>query len=257
MKVISFNANGIRSASRKGFFEWMKHQKADFVCVQETKAQMAHLHDEILYPKEYHSYFADAVKKGYSGVGVYCKQEPLKVIDSIGYDVSDDEGRYIQLDYEDFSILSIYYPSGTSGEVRQAIKMEFQSVIEKRLKKLLKTGRKIIMCGDVNIVHKEIDIKNWKSNQKNSGCLPQERAWLDVMFDKIGWVDAFRVVNEKPDQYTWWSNRGQAYANNVGWRIDYQFVSPNLKDAVESEEIYKQQKFSDHAPLIMTYDVSI
>lgn len=255
MKIITFNANGIRSAARKDFFTWMKHQRADFVCMQETRAQMTQLHDEVFYPKSYHHYFVDAQKKGYSGVGIYCKQEPNEVINHLGYELADDEGRFIEVQYDKLSVASIYFPSGTSGDHRQTLKMEFLAEIQQWLKKQLATKRQVVVCGDVNIVHKEIDIKNWKSNQKNSGCLPEERAWLDLIFDQMGWVDAFRAVNQQPDQYTWWSNRGNAYANNVGWRIDYQIVTPNLKNKIIDAKIYKQKKFSDHAPLIMNYDI--
>ncbi|MDF1760953.1 MAG: exodeoxyribonuclease III [Coxiellaceae bacterium] len=254
MKVISANVNGIRAAGRKGFFDWLDNQKADFVCLQETKAQMQHLLDDLYRPQGYHCYFHDAEKKGYSGVGIYCRNEPDRVTYGLGWDAVDTEGRYVQVDYKGLSVVSIYLPSGSSGDIRQDVKYDFMDRYLDVLKKQRRQKREFIICGDWNIVHKEIDIKNWKSNQKNSGCLPEEREWLDEVFDKVGFVDAFRQVNQQPHQYTWWSNRGQARANNVGWRIDYQVISPGLKDRVKTAEVYKDSWFSDHAPLIMTYD---
>lgn len=257
LKVITCNLNGIRSAGRKGFFDWLKRQKADIVCLQETKAQMVHLTDELYRLEGYHCYFSDAEKKGYSGVGIYCKQKPKEINFSLGWDLVDEEGRYVQADFDNISVASLYMPSGTSGDHRQKIKYDFLDRYEKVLRKIIKSQKKFIICGDWNIAHKNIDLKNWRSNQKNSGFLPEERAWLDKLFDKIGFVDAFRVVNQKPDQYTWWSYRGQARTNNVGWRIDYQVVTPNLKSCIKKARIYNDKKFSDHAPLIMDYDIII
>lgn len=253
MRVITANVNGIRSAARKGFFEWLAEQKADVVCLQETKAQMSELQDSIFRPSEFHCYFVDASKKGYSGVGVYTRQKPDQVITQLGWHHADDEGRYLQIDLGTLSIASLYLPSGSSGEERQKIKFDFLDQFKPVLKNIRQTGRSFILCGDWNIVHKEIDIKNFKSNQKTSGCLPEERAWLDDLLVKEGFIDAFRVRNQEADQYTWWSNRGQAYANNVGWRIDYQIVTPDLKDRVKNVSIYKEKRFSDHAPLIVDY----
>ena len=229
MKIITANLNGIRAAARKGFFEWMDGQDADVICIQETKAQQHQLTDEIFHPKNYVNYFCDAEKKGYSGVALYSKVEPDKVHYKLGWDYADKEGRYLQADFGDLSVVSLYLPSGSSGDERQAVKFDFLDRYIKVLKKQLKSGREWVICGDWNIVHKEIDIKNWKSNQKTSGCLPDERAWLDKLFDKVGFVDAFRVVEKQPHQYTWWSNRGQAWAKNVGWRIDYQVISPRSR----------------------------
>lgn len=257
MRVISLNINGIRAGERKGFFEWLKRARADVICIQETKAQMEHLDLESLCPTGYHCYYHDAEKKGYSGVCIYSKVKPNKVKRGLGWECADNEGRYIQCDFDNLSVASIYLPSGTTGDVRQTVKFDFLDRYLKILKKQLKAAKPFIICGDWNIVHKEIDIKNFKSNQKTSGCLPEERAWLDKVFTQVGWVDAFRVVNQKPDQYTWWSNRGQAYAKNVGWRIDYQVVTPDLESKVKSVKIYKDQRFSDHAPLIVDYDLEI
>ena len=259
MKIISANVNGIRSAEKKGFFDWLQQVDADIVCIQETKAQEDQLHPEDFYPANYHCYYFDAQKKGYSGVAIYSKKKPDKVIRGFGEGLEDmdAEGRYIQTDYNDLklSVASIYVPSGSSGDERQQVKFSFMERFEALLKSMRRKKRDFVLCGDWNIVHKEIDIKNWKSNQKNSGCLPEERAWLDELFGTLGFVDAFRVVDQRAEQYTWWSNRGQAWAKNVGWRIDYHVITPGLKDKVRSASIYKDQRFSDHAPLIIDYSL--
>ncbi|HEC18232.1 MAG TPA: exodeoxyribonuclease III [Gammaproteobacteria bacterium] len=260
MRVITVNVNGIRSAEKKGFFVWLKKQQADVVCIQETKAQEHQLEAEDFRPAGYYCYYFDAQKKGYSGVAIYARQKPDRVIKGLGkgFEDMDAEGRYIQADFtrEDgskLSVVSLYLPSGSSKEERQQIKFSFMERFTEKLKAMRRQRREYIICGDWNIVHKEIDIKNWKSNQKNSGCLPEERAWLDQVFGELGFVDAFRVVNQEPGQYTWWSNRGQAWAKNVGWRIDYQVITPGLRDKVLAAEIYKEERFSDHAPLIVDY----
>jgi exodeoxyribonuclease-3 len=257
MQVISANLNGIRSAANKGFFEWMLQQDADVICVQEVRAQMDTLTDEKFRPKGYYSYFFDAQKKGYSGVGIYTKKEPDRVIQGLGWGAADDEGRYIQCDFGDLSVASIYMPSGTSSEHRQEIKYDFLDRYLSILKDQIKQKRHYIICGDINIAHKKIDIKNWRSNQKNSGFLPEERAWMDTLIDTVGYVDAFRVLNQEEEQYTWWSQRGRAYANNVGWRIDYQVITPELKQKIKKVSIYKGQKFSDHAPVVVEYDLEL
>lgn len=257
MRVITINVNGIRASLRKGLFDWLKKQKADVICLQETKAQMEVLGKENFELPGYHHYFHDAEKKGYSGVGIYSRLKPDNITVGLGCAHADTEGRYIQADFGKLSVASLYMPSGSSGEERQSIKFDLMDCYMEILKQQIKSKRDFIICGDWNIVHKEIDIKNFKSNQKNSGCLPEERAWLDDVFNKVGFVDAFRVVNQKPDQYTWWSNRGQAYANNVGWRIDYQIVSPNLGNCIQKASIYKKERFSDHAPLIIDYDYEL
>jgi exodeoxyribonuclease-3 len=257
MKIITVNVNGIRAAERKGFFNWLRKEKADVVCIQETKSQEDQLHPEDFYPKDYHCHYFDAQKKGYSGVAIYSKDKPDKVQYGLGdgFEDMDAEGRYIQADFGKLSVVSLYLPSGTSGEERQQIKYNFMDRFSEVLKAMRRKRREFVICGDWNIAHKQIDLKNWRSNQKNSGFLPEERAWLDEVFGKMGFVDAFRVVNQEPDQYTWWSNRGQAWAKNVGWRIDYQVVTPKLKDKVRSVSIYKKERFSDHAPLIMEYEL--
>ena len=250
---MTLNANGIRAAARKGFFEWLPTQDADVICIQETKAQEHQLTDEIFCPKGYHCYYFDAQKKGYSGVALYSKQKPDNVSTGLGWAPADNEGRYIQADFGELSVASLYLPSGTSGDERQAFKYQFLDFYLPVLKEQLANNRQWVITGDWNIAHKNIDLKNWKPNQKNSGFLPQERAWLDTLFDEVGYVDAFREVNQEAEQYTWWSNRGQSWAKNVGWRIDYQIISPNLRDKVETVSIYKDERFSDHAPLIIDY----
>jgi exodeoxyribonuclease III len=257
MRIITANLNGIRSAAKKGFFDWLVTQDADVICVQETKAQMEHLKDTIFRPQGYHAHFADAVKKGYSGVGIYSKKEPDHLIVGLGWEHADQEGRYIQADFGGMSIASLYMPSGTSGDHRQAIKYDFLDRYLPLLRDIKNQARDYIICGDWNIAHKQIDLKNWRANQNRTGFLPEERAWLDRLFDEVGMVDAFRVINQEPDQYTWWSNFGQAYQKNVGWRIDYQIISPSLKQCVKKVSIYKEQKFSDHAPLIIDYDYEL
>ncbi|MCF7968879.1 MAG: exodeoxyribonuclease III [Methylococcaceae bacterium] len=254
MRVVTLNANGIRSAARKGFFEWMDLQQADILCLQETKAQENQLSEPHFWPDSHHAFFLDAEKKGYSGVAIYSTQEPDDVIRGLGWPDMDAEGRYIETRFGKLSVVSIYIPSGSSSEERQAIKFSFLERFLPFLRDCASSGRDYIFCGDWNIAHKPIDLKNWRGNQKNSGFLPEERAWLDVVFDQEGWVDAFRSLNEEPDQYTWWSNRGQAWAKNVGWRIDYQVVSPSLKPCLRAASIYKDTRFSDHAPLTIDYD---
>ncbi len=255
MRVISFNANGIRAAANKGFYDWLAEQDADFVCLQETKAQVDQLLPEELYfPRNYYCDYFDAQKKGYSGVAIYARHKPQQVIKGIGFDYCDNEGRYIQFDYPKLSVVSLYLPSGTSGEERQGVKYEFLDAFGQHLLDLKNAGRELIICGDYNIAHRQIDLKNWRANQKNSGFLPEERAWLDKLFGSMGFVDAFRVVNQKEDQYSWWTYRSPtAWTNNVGWRIDYQVITPGLTDSVEHASICKDQRWSDHAPVIIDY----
>ena len=259
MKVITANVNGIRAAERKGFFQWLADEDADLVCIQETKAQESQLHPEHHYPAGYHCYYFDARKKGYSGVAVFSKCFPKRVVKGLGpgFEDMDAEGRYLQLDFRGLSVASLYLPSGSSSEARQAVKFSFMERFTRRLRAMRRQRREFILCGDWNIVHKAIDIKNFKANQKNSGCLPEERAWLDQVFGPLGYVDAFRVVNQEAGQYTWWSNRGQAWAKNVGWRIDYQVITPALADRVRAAHIYKDERFSDHAPLTLEYDLEL
>ena len=257
MRIISVNTNGIRAAARKGFFEWMQKKKPDVVCIQETKAQEHQLDAPVFSPPGYRRYFHDAQKKGYSGVAIYTPHEPDDIQFGIGWDVMDEEGRWIRADFGNLSVISLYMQSGSSKEERQQIKYQTMDYLQPLLKAMANEGREYIICGDWNIAHKKIDIKNWRGNQKNSGFLPEERAWMDELFGDVGMNDAFRVVDPREEQYTWWSNRGQAWANNTGWRIDYQVVTPAMADKVTRAEIYKEERFSDHAPLIMDYDFEL
>ena len=254
-RVITANTNGIRSAAKKGFFDWLQTRQADVICIQETKAQRDQLEHERFCPQGYHCHYFDAEKKGYSGTALFSKRKPDRVITGLGWPSADTEGRYLQADFGKLSVVSLYLPSGSSSDAAQEKKFDFLDRYLPILKKQVKDGRDYILCGDWNIAHKPIDLKNWKGNLKNSGFLPEERAWLDTLFDDVGFVDAFRVINQEEDQFTWWSNRGQAWAKNVGWRIDYQIVSPSLRDKIKRVEIYKDERFSDHSPLIMDYSL--
>lgn len=253
IKIISLNLNGIRSAARKGVFEWLGKQHADIVCFQETKAQLDQLDNTILRPSEWNTCFSDAEKKGYSGVAIYSKKPPILVKKSFGLEESDKEGRFIQFDFKDFSIVSVYFPSGSSGIVRQDMKYRFMDKFESWLRNNKKQLKNFVICGDWNIAHKEIDLKNWRGNKKNSGFLPEERAWLDKIFKNYNLFDAYRFLHPFKEEYTWWSNRGKAWENNVGWRIDYQIVGSTFAKCVQSSDIYTAERFSDHAPLIINY----
>ena len=244
-RIITCNTNGIRSAQRKGFFEWLAQQDADVVCIQ------------VFTPQGYHCYYNDAERKGYSGTALYSRARPKNVVTSLGWDPADSEGRYIQADYHGLSVISLYMPSGSSSDEALQKKFRFMEAFMEHLRVLRRKRREFIICADWNICHQNIDLKNWRSNRKNSGFLPEERAWLDVLYDEVGYVDSFRLVNEEPEQYTWWSNRGQAWAKNVGWRLDYQIITPKLADSVVDASIYKDERFSDHAPQIMDYDLEI
>lgn len=254
MRVISLNVNGIRAAARKGFYPWLRRQKADVVCLQELKAQTDQLTDRQFWPPGFHCYYHPAQKKGYSGVGIYARRQPDEIVEGLGWADFDSEGRWIEARFGNLSVVSLYLPSGSSGEPRQQVKFDIMARMTPLLEDLRRQGREYIICGDWNIAHTRADIKNWRGNLKNSGFLPEERAWLDLLFDEMGWVDGFRVINQDADEYTWWSNRGQAWAKNVGWRIDYQIVTPGLKPLLRDARIYRNKRFSDHAPLILDYD---
>ena len=255
MRVISLNLNGIRAAARKGFYAWLRRQRADVVCLQEIKAQVDQLNDRQFWPPSFRCYYHPADKKGYSGVALYARNEPDGVIQGLGWPDFDVEGRWIEARFGALSVISLYLPSGSSSEQRQQVKFDIMARLTPYLEELRQDRREYIICGDWNIANTKADIKNWRGNLKNSGFLPEERAWLDRLFGPIGWVDAFRAVNQDADEYTWWSNRGQAWAKNVGWRIDYQVVTPGLRDLVLDATIYRRKRFSDHAPLIVDYDL--
>jgi exodeoxyribonuclease-3 len=253
--IISANLNGIRSAARKGFFEWIASESADYICVQELKAQAADMTEQFLTPPGYVGHFHYAEKKGYSGVGVYSKREPDSVRIGFGNSEFDAEGRYVECDFGDLTVISLYCPSGSSSEERQLAKFRFMEAFLPHLQALKDSGREVVICGDWNIAHQEIDLKNWKGNKKNSGFLPEERAWMTQIFDELGLVDVYRRLHPATtdEAYTWWSNRGQAWANNVGWRIDYHIATAGIAAAAQSAAIYKAARFSDHAPLRIDY----
>ena len=255
-RLVTLNLNGIRSAARKGFVEWAESVSADCMGVQEVKAQSDDLDDTLTRVGGMAGHFHFAEKKGYSGVGLYSRKAPSAVITGFGSKEFDAEGRWVETRFDTakrkLSIISAYFPSGSSSEERQAAKFRFLAKMFPHLMKL-KAEREFILVADVNIAHKEIDLKNWKSNQKNSGFTPEERAWMTKLLTEGGLVDVFRTLNPNPDQYTWWSNRGQAWAKNVGWRLDYHLATPALAATAKAEKIYLDQRFSDHAPLTIDY----
>lgn len=262
LRVISANLNGIRSAANKGFFEWLANQEAAVVGVQEVKAQHDQVHGKFCRAGALQGHFHYAQKKGYSGVGIYKREAPTEVITGIGVAEFDDEGRWIEARFDrperKFSVISCYFPSGSSGEDRQQAKFRFLTALYPQLV-ALKAQRDFILMGDINIAHREVDLKNWRGNQKNSGFLPEERKWMTQLFEELGLVDVYRQLcpDTTGECYTWWSNRGQAYANNVGWRIDYQIATPKLAQTARRAQVFKDQRFSDHAPLIVDYEYEI
>ncbi len=255
MRVITVNVCGIRSAASKGLFRWLRRQGADFICLQETRSQEPQLAGHDVRLPGYRSYFCDAERKGYAGVAIYTRHDPERVVPGFGVSEFDREGRYLEAQVGDLSVVSLYLPSGAAGPHRQAAKFRFLEAFAPHLARLRRRRRHYILSGDWNIAHRAIDLRNWRSNQKNSGFLPEERSWMDRLFGPAGYVDAFREVRPGPGLYTWWSNRGEARAKNVGWRIDYQVVSATLAGRARAASIYKRRRFSDHAPLIMDYDL--
>jgi len=255
-RLITLNLNGIRSAATKGFVEWAESAGADCMGVQEVKAQGEHVAGRFDKVAGMDGHFHYAEKKGYSGVGLYTKKAPSEVVTGFGSPEFDAEGRYVETRYDTakrkFSVISCYFPSGSSGEERQAAKFRFLAQMLPHLLKL-KAEREFVLVGDINIAHQEIDLRNWKSNQKNSGFLPEERAWLTTLL-AAGMVDVFRTLNPHPDQYTWWSNRGDSWNKNVGWRLDYHLATPGIAAKAKREAIFLEQRFSDHAPLLIDYD---
>ncbi|MBK6743669.1 MAG: exodeoxyribonuclease III [Hydrogenophilales bacterium] len=256
MRIVSLNLNGIRSAARKGVLDWLDKSGADIVCLQELKAQTADMSVEMFNPPGFYGYFHYAEKKGYSGVGIWSRKQPDAIVEGLGIADIDAEGRYIEARFGNLSVISVYLPSGSSGPERQAAKFAFMERFRPHLERLIASGREGVVCGDWNIAHTEKDLKNWKGNKKNSGFLPEERAWIGELFGKVGWVDVYRSLypDVEGEGYTWWSNRGQAWAKNVGWRIDYQIATPGIAAKALSASVYKAERFSDHAPLIVDYD---
>lgn len=252
MRVVTFNANGIRSAARKGFFPWMLARNPDFVCIQETKAQEHQLPGEAVLAG-YSAVYVDAERKGYSGVAIYARREPERIVRGLRSGMLAGEARFLRFDYADVSICSVYVPSGTSGPHRQAVKYEFLDAFLPELRNMRAEGRKIVLCGDFNIAHRDIDVFDPKSCARITGFLPPERAWFDRITEELGWVDAFRVVNQEPKQFTWWASWKNAFERNLGWRIDYQLITPELAGSVRAAEIERTERFSDHAPLSIDY----
>ena len=248
IRILSWNVNGIRAAYKKGILDWFKKENPDILCLQETKAHPEQLTDDLLNVNGYKSYFSSAEKKGYSGVVTYTKQEPLKTTNGIGIKKFDSEGRFIITEYNNFILFNIYFPNGKASKERLQYKMDFYDTFLKHVKKLLKQNKKIIICGDVNTAHKEIDLARPKENEKISGFLPEEREWIDK-FLSSGFVDTFRLFNSEPGNYTWWDMMTRARDRNVGWRIDYFFVSENLKDKIKSAFILPDVMGSDHCPV--------
>jgi exodeoxyribonuclease III len=263
-RLVTLNVNGIRSAATKGFVEWAESTAADCMGLQEVKAQAEDVAGRFEQIAGLRGHFHHAEKKGYSGVALFTRKEPSDVLIGWGNKEFDAEGRWVEKRFDTakrkLSLISCYFPSGSSGEERQAAKFRFLGKMFPHLMKL-RAEREFILMGDVNIAHKEIDLRNWKSNQKNSGFTPEERSWLDKLFGngkgQGGLVDVFRTLNPHPDQYTWWSQRGQAWTNNVGWRLDYHLATPALAATAKREHIYLDQRFSDHAPLVIDYDFQL
>jgi exodeoxyribonuclease-3 len=257
MRIITCNVNGLRSAHAKGFTPWMRRQKPDVVCLQEIKAQEADLPRALLAPRGLHAFFHPAERRGYSGVAVYAKKEPDKATLGLGIEDIDAQGRFLQLDFGNLSVVSLYMPSGTMGDEAQARKYAFMKRFLPRLEEMRRCGREFVICGDWNIAHREIDVKNWKSNQKTTGFLPEEREWLTTVFERHGFVDVFRTLDPRPDRFTWWSQRAGARERNVGWRIDYHIATPGIARLARKTDIYTRARFSDHAPLTVDYEYEI
>ena len=259
-RIISANLNGIRSAVKKGFLPWAIKQKADFICMQELKAQRDDLEDSILNPDGMHGFFHHADKKGYSGCGIYTPHKPDEVLYGYGNEEFDAEGRYVEARFKGLSVISVYMPSGSSSPERQEAKYRYLDSFLPHLIGLKKSGRELVLCGDVNIAHHEIDLKNWKGNLKNAGFLPEERAYFDTWMHKQGWIDLGRAAHpEQPGPYTWWSYRGQAFDTDTGWRIDYQLATPKLAKVASGYKVHRaasyDTRFTDHSPVVVEYAI--
>lgn len=250
IRIISYNVNGIRAAIKKGLIDWIKAAQPDILCIQETKAQPEQVPVLEFESLGYKTYFYSAKKKGYSGVAIFSRQLPDHVVAGMGIAKYDDEGRFLRADYGDWSVVSVYHPSGSSGEERQAFKMQWLEDFQKYIISLKKTRPNLILCGDFNICHQAIDIHDPLRNATVSGFLPEERAWM-TGFLETGFIDSFRLLSKAPHQYSWWSYRANARANNKGWRIDYNMVTENMKDQIKRAAILPQAMHSDHCPVLV------
>ena len=253
LRVATLNMNGARAAFRKGLAEWLEQSAPDILCAQEVRAQAADLSPAMLAPAGMRACFAFADRPGYSGVGIYSREKPLAASDKFGHPLLDDEGRFLRADFRAFSVVSLYMPSGSSGDARQAVKFRAMDILREWFAARIGDGREWLVCGDINIARTEKDIRNWRGNLKNSGFLPEEREWMRALIEDLGWKDVFRELNDEDGQYTWWSNRGRAWENNTGWRIDYHLATPGLAARARRADIHKARRFSDHAPLTIDY----
>jgi exodeoxyribonuclease-3 len=257
VRIITLNVNGLRAAERKGLASWLTRGRPwDVACLQELRCASDDVPAPLRAPRRAHAAFYPAQRKGYAGVAIYARIRP-QVRSGFGCCEFDDEGRYLEAHFAELTVISVYFPSGSAGAHRQAAKLRFLDEFLPHLANLRRAGREIVLCGDWNIAHQPIDLTNWRANQKNPGFLPEERAWLTRVFEELGFVDVFRRLDPRPGQYTWWSNRGQARAKNVGWRIDYQIATPGIAATARQARIYTGRSFSDHAPVIVDYDYEL
>ncbi len=255
MRVITFNTQGIEQATELGLFDWLVQQNADVVCLQNLKAKEYQLDDERYHPEGYNAYFFDAWEDGYSGVAIYTKHLPKAIMTGLGFELCDQHGRFIQADFEHVSVSSLCVPSGLKGEDAQAAKEAFMDGLLGHFRKTLRKRREFIFCGSLNIAHKTVDLSNWYANQTVSGFLPHEREWMDEIFEEMGFVDAFRELNKAERQFTWWPDYNRARSLNEGARLDYQITTANLRKTIKNARIFREKSFSEHAPLIIDYDV--
>lgn len=257
MRVITFNTQGIEQAADNGFFEWMVQQDADVICLQNLKAREYQLDGDRYHPEGYYSYFFDAMEDGYSGVAIYTRHLPKAIMTGMGFEACDFHGRFIQADFDKVSVSSLTIPSGLKSQEAQDAKMDYLHHFQNHLKKTLRKRRDFIFSGTLNVAHKPVDLSNWYVNQKVSGFLAEERDWLNEILDEMGYVDAFREVNKMERQYTWWPEYNRAWTLNEGARLDYQITTANLRQSIKSAYIDRDQRFSEHAPLIVDYDVDL
>jgi exodeoxyribonuclease-3 len=257
MRVITFNTQGIEQAADNGFFDWMTQQDADVVCLQDLRAKEYQLDADRYHPEGYHAYFFDAFEDGFSGVAIYTRHLPKAIMTGLGFEQCDFNGRFIQADFDKISVSSMTIPSGLSSEEAQASKMEYLELFMGHLKKTLRKRREFIFAGTFNIAHRPVDLSNWYVNQRVSGFLAEERAWIEAVLDEMGYVDAFREVNKAERQFTWWPDYNRAWTLNEGARLDYQITTANLRKVIKSARIYRGQRFSEHAPLTVDYDIDL